>query len=238
MMIAPPEALLNGMSMTRPAPRTTFSHAHFLAGAVSASALLLAACGDSVTPAGDEAAPEGAPVQQETAPASNDSAAAPEIIAPEVLTGWVRTPPGGRDVTAGYLTLRAGAEDDQLVGASSPIAARIEIHTMEDDGEVMRMRQVEAVDLPAGTDVSLAPGGDHLMLFGVDTTSLDGEAELTLEFASGATSTVRLPLSAFAPEEDAGTADPHAGMDHGDASEDAHHGGDYHEHAPEEDAGE
>ena len=68
-------------------------------------------------------------------------------------------PPAGRDVTAGYVTLLAETEDDQLINASSPIATRVELHTMEDDGEVMRMRQVEAIDLPAGVPVYLRPGG-------------------------------------------------------------------------------
>ncbi|MGY6661228.1 MAG: copper chaperone PCu(A)C [Glycocaulis sp.] len=224
--------------MTSPAPLARLSKTHLLTGIVSASALILAACGEPATPASNEVAPEAAPTLQEASPDSDELAAAPDAVAPELLSGWVRTPPGGRDVTAGYVTLRAGAEDDQLVGASSPIASRVELHTMEDDGEVMRMRQVEAIDLPAGEMVALAPGGDHLMIFGVDTASLDGEVEVTLEFASGASSTVRLPLSAIAPEADAAPADPHAGMDHDAASEDAHHGGDYHEPAPEEDAGE
>lgn len=173
-------------------------------GTVSFAALALAACGQPAPSSGDDATSDPAAVSEAETVASEAPAetgdAAPEASTPEILAGWVRTPPGGRDVTAGYLTLRAGTEDDQLVAASSPIATRVEIHTMEDDGEVMRMRQVEAIDLPAGTDVSLAPGGDHLMFFGVDTAALGGEAEVTLEFASGATATVRLPLSASAPD--------------------------------------
>ncbi|WP_429912783.1 copper chaperone PCu(A)C [Glycocaulis sp.] len=176
-------------------------------GAVSLAALLLAACGDAAAPGSVDEVPETTPAAHEAEPASDIQDAAPEVAAPELLSGWVRTPPAGRDVTAGYVSLRAGAEDDQLVGASSPIASRVELHTMEDDGEVMRMRQVEAIDLPAGETVALAPGGDHLMIFGVDTASLDGEVEMTLEFASGAASTVRLPLSFTAPEADAGSAE-------------------------------
>lgn len=193
--------------MKAPAPLANLSTPCLLTGIVSASALILAACGEPATPAGDEAAPDTAPVQQDADPASDETSAEPEVAAPELLSGWVRTPPAGRDVTAGYVSLRAGAEDDQLVGASSPIASRVELHTMEDDGEVMRMRQVEAIDLPAGETVSLRPGGDHLMIFGVDTASLDGEVEITLEFASGAASTVNLPLSFTAPEADAGSAE-------------------------------
>lgn len=204
-------------------------------GSVAASALLLAACGEA--PETTTAEPAAVPTPAE------DAMAALEPSVPLVTSGWVRTPPAGRDVTAGYLTLLAEGEDDQLIGASSAIAARIELHTMEDDGEVMRMRQVEAIDLPAGELVSLRPGGDHLMIFGVDTAALDGEVEITLEFASGAETTVRLPLSATEPQADApasagghekmdhSTMD-HSGMDHGDA----HQRGDYHE--PTDDEGE
>ncbi|MCC5981872.1 MAG: copper chaperone PCu(A)C [Oceanicaulis sp.] len=200
-------------------------------GPVAASALLLAACGDAPDPAATEpAAPSPA----------EDAMAAIEPSVPLVTSGWVRTPPAGRDVTAGYMTLLAETEDDQLIGARSPAAAAIELHTMEDDGEVMRMRQVEAIDLPAGEPVSLRPGGDHLMFFGVDTASLDGEVEITLEFASGAETTIRLPLSATPPQADApASTDGHGGMDHSAMDHgDAHQRGDYHEPVEDEDGGE
>lgn len=174
----------------------TFSStpARLLLGAVSASALLLAACGEPPAPAGDPAAPETSPAMEaDTGAAPADMAEAPPA-APVFDQGWVRTPPAGRTVTAGYVSLRAGAEDDQLVAASSAAAERIELHTMEDDGEVMRMRQVEAIDLPAGETVSLAPGGDHMMIFGIDAAALGDSLEITLEFASGAQSTVSLPV--------------------------------------------
>lgn len=195
-----------------------------ITGAISAGALMLAACGETPAPADSASTGDSPPAAQTEATDAEDGTEL-QAAAPEFLSGWVRTPAAGRDVTAGYVSLRAGAEDDQLVGASSPIATRVELHTMEDDGEVMRMRQVDAIDLPAGETVSLAPGGDHLMLFGVDTASLDGEVDITLEFASGATSTVRLPLSFTAPEADASPADPHhgghTGMDHGAADDTA-----------------
>lgn len=188
-------------------------------GALAAAALLLAACGDSPEPGAPEpAAPEAGPAE--------DAMATLEPAVPVISSGWVRTPPAGRDVTAGYVTLLAENEDDQLINASSPIATRVELHTMEDDGEVMRMRQVEAIDLPAGVPVYLRPGGDHLMFFGVDTAALDGEVDVVLDFASGAQAHVRLPLSATEPQ-------PYQpSYEH----EDAHQRGDYHE--PVEDEGE
>jgi copper(I)-binding protein len=103
-----------------------------------------------------------------------------DAAAPSIENAWVRTPAPGRDVTAGYVTLTAMGE-------------------MADD--VMRMRQLEALDLPAGQPVSLAPGGDHLMIFGY--TAPDGEIELTLTFASGAEAVVTAPVADAAPGEGA-----------------------------------
>ncbi len=155
---------------------------------VSAAALLLAACGEQATRTAPEATGE---TQADTADAA----------APSIENAWVRTPAPGRDVTAGYVTLTATGADDQLVSVSSPDATRVEIHTMEMDDDVMRMRQIEALDLPAGQPVSLEPGGDHLMIFGY--TAPDGEIELTLNFASGAEAVVTAPVADAAPGEGA-----------------------------------
>ncbi|HBU61086.1 MAG: hypothetical protein CMH91_06280 [Oceanicaulis sp.] len=133
----------------------------------------------------------------EEAPVSNEPA---EYA---VIEGWVRNPLGGRDVTAGFVTLTAGAPGGQLVGASTEEADAVELHTMAMDGAVMRMRHVDSLDIPAGGAMSLAPGGDHMMIFGVNPEDLeDGEMTLTLEFADGETLTVTLPVRDAAPELD------------------------------------
>lgn len=120
-----------------------------------------------------------------------------------VIEGWVRSPLGGRDVTAGFVTLTAGAPGGQLVGATTDEANAVELHTMAMDGAVMRMRHVDSLDIPAGGAMSLAPGGDHLMIFGVLPEALeDGEMVLTLNFADGETLTVTLPVLDAAPELD------------------------------------
>jgi copper(I)-binding protein len=148
-----------------------------------------------------------------------------------VIEGWVRNPLGGRDVTAGFVTLTAGAPGGQLVGASTDEADAVELHTMAMDGAVMRMRHVDAIDIPAGGAASLAPGGDHLMIFGVKPEELeDGEMALTLEFADGETLDVTLPVRDAAPELDpemgAMSHDGHGMGDNGDAgSSDGDHGG-------------
>ena len=61
------------------------------------------------------------------------------------------------------MTLTA-AQNLKLVGVSSPVAGVAELHEMKMDGEVMRMRAIESLDLPAGKPVEFKPGGYHLML--------------------------------------------------------------------------
>lgn len=135
---------------------------------------------------------------------SGPVADSPEAAGPAeyaVVDGWVRNPPGGRDVTAGFITVTAGAAGGQLVGATTDEAETVEIHTMAMEGDVMRMRRVDAIDIPAGGAASLAPGGDHLMIFGVDPAQLeDGEMDLVLTFADGQTLPVTLPVSDTAPD--------------------------------------
>lgn len=81
---------------------------------------------------------------------------------------WTRPIPPGAPVAGGYLTIvNAGTKADRLLAVSSPHAGRVELHRMSMDGGVMRMRPIpEGLDIPAGSSVSLAPGGYHLMIFG------------------------------------------------------------------------
>lgn len=102
----------------------------------------------------------------------------------EVSDPWAAPTPGGVDVSGGFLTIsNATGEDERLIAAASPRAARVEIHEMAMDGAVMRMRQVGALDIPAGETVALAPGGMHLMFFGVSQPFTEGESiPVTLTF--------------------------------------------------------
>lgn len=71
-----------------------------------------------------------------------------------------------------------GKTPDRLLSASTAVAARVEIHQMQMDGNVMRMRQVPALELPAQTEVSLRHGGagtHHLMLLDMAKPLKDGD---------------------------------------------------------------
>lgn len=75
---------------------------------------------------------------------------------------------GQSRITAGYLTVENGGdEDDRLIGAESDGARVIEIHTHKMDGGVARMMKIDGLDVPAGGTATLQPGGNHLMIFDV-----------------------------------------------------------------------
>jgi periplasmic copper chaperone A len=81
----------------------------------------------------------------------------------EVADAWARATPGGAQTAVVYLTIRSPVAD-RLVGVSTPVAAKAEVHTMTMAGMVMKMRPLPALDIPAGKPVALAPGGLHIML--------------------------------------------------------------------------
>jgi len=104
---------------------------------------------------------------------------------------------------AGFVTIRNAGAADRLLSASTPAAGRTELHTMLRDGDIMRMRQVEAIAVPANGAVTLAPGGLHIMLIGLTRPLAVGESvPLTLVFERAGTVTLNLavqPAGARAP---------------------------------------
>jgi copper(I)-binding protein len=87
-------------------------------------------------------------------------------------------------VGAVYLTLRGGMTADTLLAASTPRAAMTQIHVVTEVDGMARMRETEAVEVPAGKRVLLAPQGTHVMLMGLTQPLVAGERfALTLQFA-------------------------------------------------------
>lgn len=115
----------------------------------------------------------------------------------EVLHPWTRATPPGAQTAGGYLKLRnTGTTADQLIGGRSPIADRVEMHSMTTEDGVMRMRPVKGgVTVPPGETVALDPGGIHIMLIGIKSPLKPGErAPLTLEFRNAGTVDVELVI--------------------------------------------
>jgi periplasmic copper chaperone A len=105
----------------------------------------------------------------------------------KVVHPWARATPPGANTGAGYLKLvNSGATPVRLVGGTTPVAQRIEIHLMSMDGGVMRMRPTQGVDISPGATVELKPGGLHLMLIGLKRQlMLEEMVPVTLMFADG-----------------------------------------------------
>ena len=105
----------------------------------------------------------------------------------DLLIGDARVgaPHGGAPVAAAFATItNTGGADDRLVSVRADIAGRAEIHTMQVDDGVMRMRPLpDGLPVPAGITVVLEPGGLHLMLMRLASRPGPGdEVVLGLEF--------------------------------------------------------
>lgn len=131
----------------------------------------------------------------------------------DVKDAWVRPTVAGQKGTGGFMKITAKTPLT-LVGVSSPVAGVAEVHEMKMDGDVMRMRAVPGLDLPAGKTVELKPGGYHLMLMDLkQALAKDSTVPVTLKFkdAKGKASelALQLPVTIAAPG-----ASNSAGHDH------------------------
>ncbi|MEO7401754.1 MAG: copper chaperone PCu(A)C [Polaromonas sp.] len=121
----------------------------------------------------------------------------------DVSRAWVRPTVQGQKSSGGFMTLTA-KDGAQLVGVSTPVAGVAEVHEMKMEGDVMKMRALPVLDLPAGKAVELKPGGYHLMLMDLKQPLSKGSTvPLTLHFkdARGVESQleIKAPVSTTAP---------------------------------------
>lgn len=104
----------------------------------------------------------------------------------QISDARIRALAPGQDKTAAYFDLHnPGAADITLVGAETAVARTVEIHRIIRDGDMVRMRRQPEVVISAGETVRFAPGGLHLMIFGV-SSAVDG-AEIALNLGDGRT---------------------------------------------------
>ena len=106
----------------------------------------------------------------------------------EIVHPWSRETPAGAKVAAGYLKLvNHGSDPDRLLAVTGAIAGRTEIHELGVDAQgVMTMRPVESIEVPAGGEVELKPGGYHIMFLDLHDSKKKGErfsGSLTFEKA-------------------------------------------------------
>ncbi len=118
----------------------------------------------------------------------------------QVTNAWARATPGKAENGAAYLTIQSPTAD-RLVAAASPVAKKAELHTMSMTGMVMKMRPIDGVDIPAGKDVTLNPGGVHIMLLGLEKPLQQGQSfPLTLTFAKAGSRTVTVAVEKIGAE--------------------------------------
>lgn len=134
-------------------------------------------------------------VQAETA---TPPPAKPPLVATDA---WIRTPPPGSPVMAGYLKLHNdGAREVRFAKLESAAFGAIEIHEMRDSGGMLRMRPVPDLVVQPGDTTTLKPGGLHLMLFRPTGELADGDrVVINLLIEGGAPMPVEFELRADAP---------------------------------------
>ena len=136
----------------------------------------------------------------------------PDAAHVQADNAWARASVQGQQATGAFMQLTA-KEPLRLVGVETSVAQVGEIHEMKMEGDVMRMRPMDGLDLPPGQMVELKPGGYHLMFQQLKAPLQEGtEVPVTLVFedAKGAQSRLhlQLPVKRMAPKS--GAAMPHS----------------------------
>lgn len=99
-------------------------------------------------------------------------------------TPWVRASAPGQKNGAGYVQIQNKSnQTDRLISATTENIGRVELHTIINENGVAKMRQVQGIEVPAGSGATLAPGGFHIMFMGLTEPFKAGEVvPVTLRF--------------------------------------------------------
>lgn len=111
---------------------------------------------------------------------------------------YTRSTVPGQKVAGGFMKISAQGSVDQLIGGSSSIAEEVQLHTMSMEDNVMKMRQVNVIDIPANGVVELKPGGLHIMFIGLKSPLTAGSTvTVKLKFAKAGDVELKLPVQAM-----------------------------------------
>jgi len=114
----------------------------------------------------------------------------------QIENAYTRATVPGQQVAGGFMNIENKGAADQLISASSPVASEVQLHEMAMDGNVMRMRQVKDIALPAGGALELKPGGLHLMFMNIKAPLAAGETvPVKLKFAKAGEMELKLPVN-------------------------------------------
>ncbi len=136
-----------------------------------------------------------------------------------IVHPWARAMPAAAPTAAAYLTVRnQGEAADRLLGADTPRAETVELHRHVHADGLMKMEPVEGgLEIPAGGELKVAPGGYHLMLFGLKEPLADGQRfPMTLHFQQAGDVTVDIAVQKDDPTPAGATpaGAAHDGMAH------------------------
>ncbi|MTH96117.1 copper chaperone PCu(A)C [Roseibium sp. RKSG952] len=132
---------------------------------------------------------------------------------------WTRATPPRAKAGGGFATItNSGSSADRLVGVSSPVTGRVEIHEMAVEDGIMKMRELEnGIEIPAGETVSLEPGGLHIMFMGLTEGFEEGTAiPVTLTFENAGDVDIELAVGKMGAK-----SMDHGGMKHGSMKHDS-----------------
>jgi len=116
----------------------------------------------------------------------------------KIEDAYTRATVPGQQVAGGFMKIENKGVADQLVSASSPVAGEVQLHEMAMDGNVMKMRQVKDISIPAGSAVELKPGGLHLMFMNIKAPLTAGETvPVKLKFAKAGEVEIKIPVNAM-----------------------------------------
>jgi copper(I)-binding protein len=125
----------------------------------------------------------------------------------EIAAPFMRAAPVAGGTGIAYLTVNNHGDADRLIGAESNVSKTVDLHTHVKDGDVYRMRKVDAIAIPMHGTVELKPGGDHLMFIGLNAPLKEGtQVPVTLVFEKAGKIKIEVPVQA------AGAMAPAAGM--------------------------
>jgi copper(I)-binding protein len=123
-----------------------------------------------------------------------------KVGALEITRPWTRATPATAQSGGGFLTVtNKGTTPDRLISARSTVSAKVEVHEMRMDGNVMRMRELEkGLEIPAGATVMLKPGGYHIMFMGLKAPfAKDAKVPVTLVFEKAGSLDIVLDVEAL-----------------------------------------
>ncbi|CAM3771361.1 copper chaperone PCu(A)C [Vibrio aquimaris] len=105
------------------------------------------------------------------------------------------TPPNAATSAVFSEIMNHSDKDRVIVSATTEAAGKVELHDVINEGDIMKMRQVDKLTIPANSMIELKPGSLHIMLFNLKKPLVEGEnIDVTLTFANGDKKVVSAPI--------------------------------------------